>query len=332
MKVAHTTTTIYVIWLIASLYWIHSQCALSHPSPLWHEKCNELNIRTTSHIDKHTNSYILLSHVVNVYRNTTSKPRPLITYWENYRYFTLTFFLATCPLQAPLVHKWNGDMSKAQRRISMDIHNNTKLISLCRMAHSRNLDKTFEGAKDMEISQNKKRTSSFASLTVVEKRKTKSNTPKQTPRLWLGFKALNALNESKGLDMVTHKSVSSLVLGGMSDKEALECQNCVPSYPYVPQEMWPNMDDLGTQNFHFTQVPSDVDVCEGFSMDYHVALFFQIDDMLIPKEKALEKITKRLEEMQIMLGDDISDPIAIMCTHGGKQWSGHAKIHLKNVQ
>ena len=60
----------------------------------------------------------------------------------------------------------------------MDIHNNTKLISLCRMAHSRNLDKTFEGAKDMEISQNKKRTSSFASLTVVEKGKTKSNTPK----------------------------------------------------------------------------------------------------------------------------------------------------------
>ena len=78
------------------------------------------------------------------------------------------------------------------------------------------------------------------------------------------------------------------------------------------------MDDLGTQNFHHTQVPSDVDVCEGFSMDYHVALFFQIDDMLIPKEEALEKITKRLDDMKIMLGDDISDPIAIMCTHGGK--------------
>ena len=66
-------------------------------------------------------------------------------------------------------------------------------------------------------------------------------------------------------------------------------------------------------------------------MDYHVALFFQIDDMFIPKEEALDKITKRLDDMKIMLGDDISDPIAIICTHGGKQWSGHAKIHLKNV-
>ena len=183
------------------------------------------------------------------------------------------------------------------------------------MSHSRNLDKSFEGAKDMEISQNKKRTSSIASLTIVEKNKNKSNTPKKNPRLWLGFKALNA---SKGLDMIPHKSVSELVKSGMSDKEALESQNCVPSYPYVPQEMWPSMDDLGTQNFHHTQVPSDVDVCEGFSMDYHVALFFQIDDMLIPKEEALEKITKRLDDMKIMLGDDISDPIAIMCTHGGK--------------
>ena len=67
-------------------------------------------------------------------------------------------------------------------------------------------------------------------------------------------------------------------------------------------------------------------------MDYHVALFFQLDDMIIPKEEALDKITKRLDDMKILFGDEISDPIAIMCTHGGKQWSGHAKIHLKNVQ
>lgn len=36
--------------------------------------------------------------------------------------------------------------------------------------------------------------------------------------------------------------------------------------------------------------------------------------------------------MKILLGDEISDLIAIMCTHGGKQWSSHASIHLKNVQ
>ena len=40
--------------------------------------------------------------------------------------------------------------------------------------------------------------------------------------------------------------------------------------------------------------------------------------MIIPKEAALEKNSKRFDEMQILLGDEISDPIAIMCTHGVK--------------
>lgn len=104
----------------------------------------------------------------------------------------------------------------------------------------------------------------------------------------------------------------------MNVKEALECQNCVPSYQYVPQEMWPNIDDLETQNFYLIQVLSDIDVCEGFFMNYHVFLLFQIDDILIPKEHALDKITKILDDMKILLDDYISDPIAIMCTHGRK--------------
>ena len=124
------------------------------------------------------------------------------------------------------------------------------------------------------------------------------------------------MNVSKIFDIIAYKSVSELVKGGMNVKEALECQNCVSSYPYVPQEMWPNINDLETQNFHLIQVLSDIDVCEGFSMNYHVSLFFQIDNILIPKEHALDKITKILDDMKILLGDYISDLIAIMCTHG----------------
>ena len=153
----------------------------------------------------------------------------------------------------------------------------------------------------METSQNKKRTSSNACLVVVEKNK--SNTSKQNDRLWLGFKAMNALNASKGLVEVPHKSVTELVKIGMNEKEALECQRCVSSYPYVPQELWPYNNDVGEQNYHSTQVPSDIDVCDGFAMDYHIALFFQIEEMFIPKEKTLEKITKIFDEMQILLGD-----------------------------
>ena len=92
------------------------------------------------------------------------------------------------------------------------------------------------------------------------------------------------------------------------------------------------MNEHGMQNYHQTQIPSDVDVFEGFAIDYHIPLFFQLDDMFVPKEEALNNITQRLENMNILLGDEINDPVAIICTHGGKQWSGHAKVHLKNVQ
>lgn len=54
--------------------------------------------------------------------------------------------------------------------------------------------------------------------------------------------------------------------------------------------------------------------------------------MFIPKEEVLEQITKKLDDMQILLGDEVSDLIAIMCTYGDKQWSGYAKVHIKNVQ
>ena len=71
---------------------------------------------------------------------------------------------------------------------------------------------------------------------------------------------------------------------------------------------------------------------EDFAMDYHVAIFFELEEMVIPKEETLNHITKRLDIMKIFFGEDISDPIAIMCTHGGKQWSEYAKIHFKNIQ
>lgn len=73
-------------------------------------------------------------------------------------------------------------------------------------------------------------------------------------------------------------------------------------------------------------------VIDGFALDYRVAVLFELKDMIIPKEEAHEKIIKRLEKMKISLDNKISDLIAIVYTHGKKQWSGHAKIHLKLTQ
>ena len=200
------------------------------------------------------------------------------------------------------------------------------------MAYARSLEKSLDGVKDMEVTQTKKRTSSNACLTIVDKTKNRTSSQNKSLPLWLGFKAMNALNESNNLAKESHKSVSELVKMGMYEGEALECQDSIISYPYVPQEVWPNKNNLGKQNFHHTQIPSEIETSDGFAMDYHIALFFELDEMIVPKEEALINITKRLKQMQIPLGDEISDPIAIMCTHGGKQWSGHAKIHLKNIQ
>jgi hypothetical protein len=76
---------------------------------------------------------------------------------------------------------------------------------------------------------------------------------------------------------------------------------------------------------------SEIEVCNGLAMNYHVTVFFKIDEMIIPKEDAPQLITKRLDMLEVYLDEDISDPIAIMCIHGRKQWSGHAKIHFKNI-
>ena len=88
------------------------------------------------------------------------------------------------------------------------------------MAYSRNLDNFFNRVQDMDTSQITKHTSNNACLTIIEKIRNKSNTPKKNSHLWLGFKAMNVLNASKRIDEIAHKSVSALMRMRMTDKEA----------------------------------------------------------------------------------------------------------------
>ena len=132
MRVAYATTLTFVIWLIASLYW-----------------------RNSHHVTSHT-SYGCLYHVRPIHTNITNKQKTLTNNWKNTNYIKHIFFLATSPLQAPLVHKWNGDLSRAQRRTPIVTQYNTQVFFLCKMTYARSLDKTFDGVKDMETSQNKK--------------------------------------------------------------------------------------------------------------------------------------------------------------------------------
>ena len=67
-------------------------------------------------------------------------------------------------------------------------------------------------------------------------------------------------------------------------------------------------------------------------MKYHVTFFFDFNEIIMTRKETFDKITKKLAELKIFLEDEISDPIAIMCTYGGKKWLRYAKIHLKNIQ
>ena len=67
------------------------------------------------------------------------------------------------------------------------------------------------------------------------------------------------------------------------------------------------------------QIPSNVEVDDGFAMEYHIALFFDLEKVVVPRNESFEKILERLNDMKILLENEISDPLAIMYTHGGKQ-------------
>ena len=307
MKIAPATLLV-LMWLLATLYCNNSHSVLSHT--LW--ECYAQTCFITIATFNRTSNRIAC-YVVNDS--------------ENHTYINNIFLKPS--LQSPLIHKWKGIRLRSKKNISKTYNNN--ILYCCRMAYARSLEKSLDGVKNMEVTQTKKRTLSTASLTIVDKTKNRSTTQGKTLPLWFGFKAMNALNASNKLAKENHKSVSELVRMGMYEGEALECQDSNVSYPYVTQELWPSKNKLGKQNYHHTQIPSEIETLDGFAMNYHVALFFELDEMISPKDEAHISITKRMNEMRIPLGDDISDPIAIMCTHGGKQWSGHAKIHLKNV-
>lgn len=67
-----------------------------------------------------------------------------------------------------------------------------------------------------------------------------------------------------------------------------------------------------------SKIFSYIKVCDDFAINYHIILFFNLDEMAIP----WDKITKKLDEMNILFGDEINDLTTIICIHGYKQCLG----------
>ena len=118
--------------------------------------------------------------------------------------------------------------------------------------------------------------------------------------------------------MDSHEPVAILVENGMREADALECQKAISCYPFVVQEEWPNSREDGKdgQHYNLTQVPSDVEVdAFGFSLDYQIAIHFEMGEQTWTNDTTMELVVARLKEMDIALGDDIGEPVALMCYH-----------------
>ena len=155
------------------------------------------------------------------------------------------------------------------------------------------------------------------------------------PSFWLGFHALNLLAKENNQPMEPSHSVSKLVRMGVSHDEALDCIMSEPAFPYVLQEEWPSkrMDGKEGNHYNLTQLPHEIEVDEyGFALDYHVAILFELEDIVFLKDYAMNMVVARLKHMHIEVGSILGELIAIMCYHGSKRWSGAIKIHLKDPQ
>ena len=187
MKVANATFLV-LMWLIATLYYNNSHSVLSHI--LW--KCYAQACFTTIATFKGTPNQIACY---------------VISDSKYHTHINKNIFLIPS-LQSPLIHKWKGNWLRSIENISKTCNNN--ILYCCKMAYARSLEKSLDGVKDMDVTQTKKRTSSNASLTIIDKTKNWSSTQRKTLPLWLGFKAMNALHASNKLAKESHKSVSEL--------------------------------------------------------------------------------------------------------------------------
>ena len=183
-------------------------------------------------------------------------------------------------------------------------------------------------------SASQKRPKSMAQITISQKKaKGKLIFESKCPPFWLGFQAMNWTNIAKDYPVDSMELTSELIKRRMEIEEATECQQAIPSFPFVIQEEWPSKrkDGIEGQHFNLIQIPFDVEVDEhGLALDYQIAISFEIGDLKLSKEVILEKVKERLNKMKIEVGELIGEPIAVLCFHKSSTWSGVVKIHLKN--
>jgi hypothetical protein len=131
--------------------------------------------------------------------------------------------------------------------------------------------------------------------------------------------------QSQPTPLATRASVVELITLGYIASEAEELHTATN-----------RPDNITGQHVNLTQLPSDIEVhpMTNLSLDYQILLHFEKPITPSTQDHIIKKILERLSSMNIMLGDQIGEPIAILC-HGPKTarvWSGMIKLHLKHPE
>ena len=98
-------------------------------------------------------------------------------------------------------------------------------------------------------------------------------------------------------------------------------------------------DGIQRQHLNLTQLPSEieVDLISCLSLDFQVAIYFQLPNNLLFHDHVKELVKERLSEMNIPLGTNLIEPISVQCMsikRGGVKgvWAGIVNLHLLHPQ
>ena len=154
-------------------------------------------------------------------------------------------------------------------------------------------------------------------------------------KFWLGFEAMEKLAKEQGLE----EFFADRIIRGIPRKEAEELECVSISYPRAPQTLYPSerIDGIIWQHFNIIQLPQEIEIdrISKFSMDFHIAIHFQVPNNLLLHYHVKVLVKERLNEMKIPLWTNLIESISILCMSvkkGGVKgvWAGIVKLHLFN--
>ena len=159
------------------------------------------------------------------------------------------YFYSKAKIQpSPQIKLWGGkglrkDRSKTNAKLWKKPYSLLILwyIGVMAAASTTNVDMEMGMVDENEIYSSSQKCPTMAQITISQKKAKGKvvNEPKRPP-FWLGFQPMNWTNRAKELPMDNMELISELIRKGMEIDEATECQQAIPSFPFVIQEEWPS--------------------------------------------------------------------------------------------